>query len=283
MLKRIVRAALRRTYNWLMVDDPKSVDSAVVLYPWLRATHRKILAQPVTARRPSYAWGVLNAASLAENLKIPRISVIEFGVAGGNGLLALEKIAAACEQFVDVQIDVYGFDAATGLPKPVDYRDTPNLFSQNDFPMDVEKLRSRLDRAKLILGPIQETVGKFMNSEPAPIGFVAFDVDLYSSTKQALKILEGSYSQLLPRVMCYFDDNLGLTYTEYTGERLAIQEFNMQEENRKISPIFGLRYFVNAEHANQSWVEQMYFAHFFDHGLYNVRDGIVRTSRMDLE
>jgi hypothetical protein len=45
------------------------------------------------AARPQYVWGVLNGAFLARALGIPRISVIEFGVAGGNGLVVLESIA----------------------------------------------------------------------------------------------------------------------------------------------------------------------------------------------
>jgi hypothetical protein len=283
MLKRLVRAIARRTYNWLMADG-QGVDlaNAVTLYPWLNGMHRKILADPGCAPKPQYAWGVLNAASLAKHLQIPRISVAEFGVAGGNGLVALERIAAVCESLVGVKIDVYGFDSAVGLPKPVDYRDTPNLFSENDFPMDVDKLRAKLERARLVLGPIQDTLPEFMRSDVAPFGFIAFDVDLYSSTVQALKTLEGPHSFLLPRVFCYFDDNQGLTYSEFTGERLAISEFNQKWTHRKISPIFGHRYFLNPETANQKWVEQIYLAHFFDHELYNMRDGLIRTSRMDL-
>lgn len=37
--------------------------------------------------RPNYAYCTYHAADLARRLGIPRISVIEFGVAGGNGLL----------------------------------------------------------------------------------------------------------------------------------------------------------------------------------------------------
>src|SRR5882762_4141903 len=43
--------------------------------------------------RPHYAYGVYSAASLAKRLKLRGISAIEFGVAGGRGLQALESIA----------------------------------------------------------------------------------------------------------------------------------------------------------------------------------------------
>jgi hypothetical protein len=132
------------------------------------------------------------------------------------------------------------------------------------------------------LGPINETVLEFINSQPAPVAFISFDVDLYSSTVQAFGLLKAPYSVLLPRIYCYFDDSQGATHSDFTGERLAISEFNLAHEMRKISPVYGLKYFVNPDVANQRWVECISIAHFFDHELYNQDDGLVRTSRMDL-
>ena len=43
--------------------------------------------------RPHYAYGVFAAAKLARRLGYSGVSAVEFGVAGGNGLLALEEIA----------------------------------------------------------------------------------------------------------------------------------------------------------------------------------------------
>src|SRR3989344_9167143 len=48
--------------------------------------------------RPSYAWGVINAAKLARNLGHKSVSVIEFGVAEGYGLMDMEKTAMAAEK-----------------------------------------------------------------------------------------------------------------------------------------------------------------------------------------
>src|SRR4051812_4939861 len=45
--------------------------------------------------RPQYLWPVLHAAHSASALGIPAIAALEFGVAGGNGLLALERAAKA--------------------------------------------------------------------------------------------------------------------------------------------------------------------------------------------
>jgi hypothetical protein len=51
------------------------------------------------------------------------------------------------------------------------------------FHLDVEGLEKKLTKAKLVLGNVKETVTNFIeNEKPAPIGFVSFDVDYYSST-----------------------------------------------------------------------------------------------------
>jgi hypothetical protein len=48
--------------------------------------------------RPPYAYGMLQATRIAERLGLPKISAIEFGVAGGEGLVAMEKIAREVEK-----------------------------------------------------------------------------------------------------------------------------------------------------------------------------------------
>src|SRR5262249_29685698 len=74
------------------------------------------------SNRPYYHWGTLCGAFLARNLGLTRMSIIEFGVAGGNGLLDLEASAAEVERVSGVTIDVFGFDTGHGLPRPRDER-----------------------------------------------------------------------------------------------------------------------------------------------------------------
>jgi hypothetical protein len=284
VFRRQLRSTALRMRDWLS-EDPATTDfkNAPTATPWLNSQHKKILARSDGWRRPNYAWGALHALNLAAALKIPRVSVIEFGVAGGNGLISLELISADLESVFGVEIDVYGFDVGSGLPEPVDYRDSPNLFQASAFPMDVQKLRARLTRAQLLLGDVSVTVPEFVASSPAPIAFIAFDLDMYSSTTEALPVLEAPSEILLPRVYCYFDDTLGMTHSEFAGERLAIHEYNCRHESRKLAQISGLRHFVLPNLANQSWVDAFYIAHIFDHDLYNLPDGLVKTNRMDLE
>ena len=236
----------------------------------------KLLREKSAAQRPWYTWGVLQGVRLAKAVGIDRISVIEFGVAGGNGLLALEQIADKVGDLSGVAIDTYGFDTGCGLPKPLDYRDCPNLFAPGRYPMDEDKLRNHLRRARLMLGLVEHTISEFIASRPSPVAFISFDLDYYSSTMQAFKLLEADQALLLPRIHCYFDDIMGYTYSEYNGERLAISEFNVSHSSRKISPIYGLKYFLPKPHAQADWSEMLYMAHIFDHELYGWEDGSAR-------
>ncbi len=245
-------------------------------WPWLNALLTKLLTEAGPGLRPNYAWGVLQGAHLAKAIGINRVSVIEFGVAGGNGLISLEKAAERAEQILGVGIDVYGFDTGRGLPKPVDYRDCPNLWIETGFPMDVERLEKRLDRARLILGLVENTVPIFLQSNPAPVAFVSFDLDYYSSTMHAFEVLKADQALLLPRVHCYFDDILGFTYSDFTGERLAIHEFNNSQATRKISNIFALHYYIPQQYVGSITPEKQYMAHIFDHDLYCRHDHLVK-------
>jgi hypothetical protein len=60
---------------------------------------------------------VLYAADQARREGHTVIAVIEFGVAEGRGLLALEAHAAAVERVTGIRIHVYGFDSGGGMPR----------------------------------------------------------------------------------------------------------------------------------------------------------------------
>ena len=221
---------------------------------------------------PHYAFGTYWAAVCAQRLGIPKITVIEFGVAGGRGLVALERISLEVEQAIGVKIDVVGFDSGKGMPRPLDYRDLPHIWNEGFYAMDEAKLRARLTRAQLVLGDVAETTPRWLATRPmTPIGFVAFDLDYYSSTRAAFKIFADDHDNYLPRVHCYFDNvwctELGCM-NQYVGERLAIQEFNAENANRKIAKVEQLR-------SNRSrweyWQDQMYVFHDFLHPEYTRR------------
>lgn len=221
----------------------------------------------VAQENHGYTWGVLQGARLAHALGCKRISVIEFGVAAGDGLLRLEAISAKVERLLDVEIEVHGFDNVVGLPPPKDYRDIPHTFAGGDFKMDEAALRGKLKRSNLYLGLVSENVSRFLASGPAPIAFISFDLDFYSSTTDALKVLDADHRLLLPRIQCYFDDIFECG--DFDGERLAIADFNAAHTRRKISPIYQLRYRVPARTMEPApkW-DKYYLAYIFDHERY---------------
>ena len=148
--------------------------------------------------------------------------------------------------------------------------------------MDPDMLKARLKKARLILGPVAETVPGFVASRPAPVAFASIDLDLYTSTVHALKLLEAENALLLPRVFCYFDDISGFTFSEFAGERLAINEFNENHSMRKISLIPGLKYYLDDDMRGNPWEEKIYIAHIFEHDLYGRPDGLSRLTSLDL-
>ena len=265
--KRLLRQALHSMIDWLESDSrPVPIDNS---YEWIGQSFQSLASDPLCRRRPSYVWGVLQGAALAAVLKYPRISVVEFGVAGGAGLLSLERIAERTERLLNIKIDVHGFDSGSGLPALSDYRDMAYLWSAGFFPADLDELQLRLHRAKLHIGLVQETVLAFLDQPHAPVAFISFDLDMYSSTAQSFRMLCSDVDSLLPRIPCYFDDIMGYCSNDFAGERLAIAEFNKTNSSRKIGKDHGLRYFVPYRYRTEIWPEMMFTAHALDHPLYD--------------
>jgi hypothetical protein len=218
--------------------------------------------------RPHYAYGVYMAAELAQRLGQPAMSVIELGVAGGNGLVALEDMARRVGRHFGIEINVFGFDAGAGMPAPLDYRDLPHVWGEGFYAMDEGALRSRLTTAQLLVGNVRDTIPRFMSGDFPPIGFVAFDLDYYSSTKEAFALFEGDARTRLPRVYCYMDDIIWPEYAchnEYVGELLAIREFNQAHDTRKLCPLHLLRHM---RRRYSPWNDQIYVLHDFQHPHY---------------
>lgn len=221
--------------------------------------------------RPWYGYCVWNAANLAKALGLDAISVIEFGVAGGRGLLNMEEHVKEIERSTGVSISIYGFDSGEGLPEPTDFRDLPYRFKAGSFVMDRAKLEASLERAKLVIGNVKATVKTFVEAfDPPPIGAVMFDLDFYSSTREAFGVFGyDDHGRYLPRVFCYFDDitDEGITaYNENTGALRAIRDFNDQREDCKIAKINSL---WETRRIPSGWNEKIYVAHYFTHDRYN--------------
>lgn len=213
--------------------------------------------------RPAYLVGLLAAVEQAKRQKIDEIAVIEFGVAGGAGLLAMEYEAAALEREFNINIKVFGFDmGAAGLPEFIgDHRDHPDIWQSGDYPMDEAALKARLSsRTTLVLGNLRETVPRFLAEHtPPPIGFVSVDVDLYSSARDALALLAAPGMPMLWHVPVYLDDIEFIFNHRFAGELLAVHEFNTQYEHIKIDRWYGLR--NGRPFPERPYLEKLFVAH----------------------
>lgn len=230
----------------------------------------------------AYAVGLLVAAKYAAHAGNSGFAAVEFGVAGGNGLLALSRYAELTSRLTGLGIKVVGFDSGAGLPESEDLRDASWLWSLGDFPCDLELLRNRLsDGTDLIVGRIEDTFPRWLQDSGAPpVGFLSIDVDYYSGTKAICAALGAAHtSSILPMIECYFDDCLRYLVPRRVGEAAAIDEFNSA---------YGQRFFDRDDwlcegrpFAERLWLRRMHTFYSLDHPSMKSRNSSV-PERLDL-
>jgi hypothetical protein len=222
-------------------------------------------------RRPHYAMCLYYAALQAKHLGYSAITAVELGVAGGNGLLAMSDHACAIKKELGVEIAVVGFDAGSGLPESSDPRDLKYYWSAGAFPMDYEALQARLaGRAEIIIGNVAYTCPKWDPEPAAPLGVIAFDLDLYSSTMAAFSLLEKE--NVLPRIWCYFDDIADFPescLTDFLGVAAAIKDFNEMPKRKLLRDNLSQAR-VFAERPIEWWHSKIYIYHRLTHPQFNV-------------
>ena len=219
-------------------------------------------------RRPNYAYGMLRAADSARYFGFNQVTVVEFGVASGAGLINMADLSEIIAKETGVTFRIFGFDTGAGLPQVEGYKDHPEIWNVGDFTMeDRTVLEGRLNgRAQIIWGNIEQTIGPFVSQlrSEAPLGFISVDVDIYSGTKSALRILNGSISNYLPAISMYFDDVSFYFANKWAGELAAIEEFNEENAMRKIdldrSIGSGRR-----PGGLRGWYSTMHVCHLLDH------------------
>jgi len=221
-----------------------------------------------TGSRNHYAYCIFHSAKLAHSLNLPKMSVIEFGCAQGQGLIAIEEITKKVKKIFNINIEIYGFDTGEGLPQAADYRDLEYHWKKGFYKMDKKVLEKKISISKIILGDVKITIPNFINKyKPAPIGCIFHDLDYYSSTKNSFHIFNEDELNFLARVYNYFDDIIGTEielYNDWTGERLAIEEFNKENNDKK----FSSAYHLITSPIQYTWYHQIQILHFFKHRDY---------------
>ena len=201
----------------------------------LRVAFLKYLSLKYKKFRPHYETILLESSNEAKKIGYKEVSVLELGVAGGNGIISLENWKKKIEKITGIKINIFGFDYGEGLPKSNNKFDLPFFWSQGDYKIDKEKLKKRI-KSEIYFGDVKETFKSFIKSNPATISAIFFDLDYYTSTKNFLNQISENKDFFSPRVYCYFDDIFTINHyiNEHNGELLAIKEFNNENKEIKI-------------------------------------------------
>ena len=85
--------------------------------------------------RQQYAFSLLKTAELAMVRGLKSVTVIEFGVAAGAGLVNICNISRNITKLTGVEFNIVGFDSGQGMPPPRDHRDHPEIFSEGSYPL----------------------------------------------------------------------------------------------------------------------------------------------------
>jgi hypothetical protein len=210
---------------------------------------------------------MLRAADVAKYFGKRRVTVVEFGVASGAGLLNMIALAPAIEKETGIKLRIVGFDTGSGLPATHGYKDHPEIWNSGDFATEDRDILIRKvgSRAEIIWGDIDGTIDSFADAiDPsAPLGFISIDVDIYSATKAALRCLTKQPEKYTPAISMYFDDVNFFFANEWAGELAAIAEFNEEHELRKIDRDRSLP--GHRPVMVESWYSNMYICHIHDH------------------
>ena len=250
----------------------------------LRVAFTKYLSLKFLTFRPHYESLIYETSKNAIKLGYKEISIIELGVAGGNGIKSILKYKKKIEKVLDIKINIIGFDTGTGLPQTNEKKDLPFFWKLGDYTnKDLKNLENQDPSIKIYEGNISNTIDKFILENNLKIGLIIFDLDLYTSTKSFLdKIPELSKKELLlPRVFCYFDDLFIADYSldQTNGEPLAITEFNDQFDNLKLGKTF--------DHINDFKFPlakgQIFTLHDYNNKDYNKYIGIYSSKSLSTE
>jgi len=134
----------------------------------LRVGILKYLSMKYKTFRPHYETILYQSCLDAKKLGYNEVSILELGVAGGNGIKSLENYKKKIEKFLNIKITIYGFDNFEGLPEPESYKDLPFLFKKGFFTVDKNLLVKKID-SKIIYGDIANTLDKFVTFSPKNI------------------------------------------------------------------------------------------------------------------
>ena len=247
----------------------------------LRVAILKYLSLKFSTFRPHYETILYEASKTALKLGAKEISVLELGVAGGDGIKSLHKYKKKIEKILNIKIFIVGFDSGSGLPEVTKKEDLPFFWKAGDYTnKNLSSLETNYNDVKIFTGEISETLETFINQNNHKIGCIFFDLDLYSSTKSFLDIIPllSKNNLLLPRTLCYFDDLFIADYglDDSNGEPLAISNFNNDNTNFKL----GRAYDNVSDFKFPLAKNQIFTLHDYENENYNKYIGIYEAESL---
>lgn len=131
---------LRHSHIWKRIicerlTEPISLN-LISLFVYLFGSYKLKIDFDLIIRQPN-AFGILKSAIFAKRLGIKTVTLIEFGVAAGAGLLNMAEIARNISKEIGINFKIFGFDTGTGMPPALDYRNHPDLYQLGDFPIEL--------------------------------------------------------------------------------------------------------------------------------------------------
>ena len=136
----------------------------------------KFLSLKFKTFRPHYETVLYESAREATKLGYKELSAIELGVAGGNGMIALEKCKNKIEKIFNIKIKLFGFDTGDGMPESKLTEDALFNWKKGDYKMNKDVLQKKL-KSKIYFGLIEKTIEDFINDKPPQICAIFFDMD----------------------------------------------------------------------------------------------------------
>ena len=124
----------------------------------LRVAFTKFLSLKFSNFRPHYESLIYETSKNAIKLGFNEISVVELGVAGGNGIKSILKYKRKIEKILDIKINIIGFDTGTGLPNSDLKEDLPYFWKQGDYTnINLKDLEKEDSSIKIYEGNISST------------------------------------------------------------------------------------------------------------------------------
>lgn len=159
---------------------------------------------------------------------------LEFGCCGAGTF----RQAYSMSRKFDYDCNLWAFDSFEGLPEAVFDEDNHPQWIPGEMKISIENfhdlcLKHGIPSSDYRVVPgyydVTLTDAKSSSSLPDDVSFAYIDCDLYSSTKTVLEFMS---SRLKHGMLIAFDDYFCFSSKELSGERRALQEYLINNENK---------------------------------------------------